>query len=540
VITVNNLSMNFGEQVLFENVSVTFNPGERYALTGPNGCGKSTFLKIVSGDLEPMAGYTQRPRRLGVLRQDQYKFESYRIIDTVMMGNERLWAALSEKEVLLAKADLTDDEGMRLGELEGVIAEEDGYSAESEAAELLDGLGIPEEVHTETMSALTGGNKVRVLLAQALFGKPDALLLDEPTNALDIASIRWLEGFLKEYRGVLVVISHDRQFVNSVATKVADVDYETIIVYNGNYDAMVETKAEARSSLELAQEAKHKKISSLQEFVQRFRAGSRASQVKSRERQIEKEKQEMSLLKRSNIQRPFIRFDQKRPSGRQVLSVSLLSKTFAETTICNNFNLSVMRGDKIAIVGPNGVGKTSLIRMFAGDVKPDAGKIEWGFETQIGYMPQDHSEHIDKSSQQSAHAWLWASEASTDEQEIRSLFGRLLFTKDEPMKPTGVLSGGETVRLLLARLMLTKPNVLLLDEPTNHLDLESIRALTQGLAAYPGTCIFVTHDRQMVSRVASRVIEMSKDGIRELSIQQFEQGEYLTTYKSYRAAQPAL
>ena len=534
MIACNNLSMNFGEQVLFEDVDVVFNPGERYALTGPNGCGKTTFMKIISGDIEPMSGSVQRPRKLGVLRQDQYKYESYRIIDCVLMGNARLWEALAEKEVLLAKSDqLSDEEGMRLGELEGLIAEEDGYGAEAEAAELLEGLGIPEEVHTETMSTLTGGNKVRVLLAQALFGKPDALLLDEPTNALDIASIRWLEGFLKHYTGVLIVISHDRQFVNALATKVADVDYETIIVYNGNYDAMVETKAEARSSLELAHEAKTKRVEALQEFVQRFRAGSRASQVKSRERAIEREKQEMVLLKRSNIQRPFIRFEQKRPSGRQVLLASALTKRFGERTICEGLNLSVMRGDRIAVVGPNGIGKTTLLRMLLEQVAPDRGKIEWGFEAQIGYMPQDHAEQIPKS-EQSAHAWLWASDGASDEQEIRNVFGRLLFTKDEPMKPTTVLSGGETVRLLLARLMLTRPNVLLLDEPTNHLDLESIRALTQGLAQYPGTCIFVTHDRQMVSRVATRVLEMSKDGIRELSPQQFDQGDYLTSYKSFR------
>lgn len=537
MITVSGVSMNFGEQVLFENVAVTFNKGERYALTGPNGSGKSTFMKIVAGDLEPMAGSVQRPKRLSTLRQDHFRYENYRIIDTVMMGNERLWAALSEKEVLLAKPDLTDEEGMRLGELEGVIAEEDGYSAEAEATELLDGLGIPEEVHAETMSTLTGGNKVRVLLAQALFGKPDALLLDEPTNHLDIASIRWLEAFLKDYDGVLVLISHDRQFVNSVATKVADIDYETIILYNGNYDAMVEAKAEARSALELANEAKSKRITALQEFVQRFRAGSRASQVKSREKAIEREKQELALLKRSNIQRPFIRFDLKRPSGRQVLTVSNLTKGYeGHEDLIDGFNLSVMRGDKIAIVGPNGIGKTTLLRMLHGSLKPDQGSVEWGFEAQIGYMPQDHSEMIEKSNQ-TAHAWLWASDAKTDEQEIRSLFGRMLFTKDEPMKPTSVLSGGETVRLLLARLMLTKPNVLLLDEPTNHLDLEAIRALTQGLAAFEGTCVFVTHDRQMVSRVATRVLEMSNSGIRELSPQQFDSGDYLTGYSRYRAQQ---
>ena len=539
MITVNDLSMNFGEQILFENVNVTFNRGERYALTGPNGSGKSTFMKILAGDLEPGAGSVQRPRRLGVLRQDQYRYDSYRIIDVVMMGNERLWHAHSEKEFLMAKADcLSNEEGIRLGELEGIIAEEDGYTAEQEAVELLEGLGIPSDLHTETMSTLTGGNKVRVLLAQALFGKPEALLLDEPTNALDIASIRWLEGFLEDYNGVLIVISHDRQFVNAVATRTADIDYETIIVYNGNYDAMIEAKAEARSNLELANSAKNKRIASLQEFVQRFRAGSRASQVKSREKQLEREKAELVMLKRSNVQRPFIRFEQKRPSGKQVVSVSALTKEFDDTVICRALNLSVVRGDKIAVVGPNGVGKTTLLKMLQGEIKPDGGSIDWGYEANIGYMPQDHGESIAKS-RQSAYDWVREVDTKTDEQDVRSLFGRMLFSKDEPLKPTEVLSGGETVRLLLVRLMLQKPNVLLLDEPTNHLDLESIRALTHGLAQFEGTVIFVTHDRHMVARVASRVLEMSSSGIRELSPDQFERGDYLEQYGRYRGAQAA-
>jgi len=365
-----------------------------------------------------------------------------------------------------------------------------------------------------------------VLLAQALFGKPDALLLDEPTNALDIGSIRWLEQFLLGYTGTLVVISHDRHFLNTVCTKIADIDYETIILYPGNYDDMVETKAEARSSLESANAARQKRVSDLQEFVQRFRAGSRASQVKSREKQLEREKREMSLLKRSNIQRPFIRFEQKRQAGKQVLGVEMLTKKWDDITVCERFNLSVMRGEKVAIVGPNGVGKTSLIKLFHGDIQPDSGKVEWGYETHVGYMPQDHHEAIEKGDM-SAHKWLWQFNSHADEEQLRALFGRLLFTKDEPLKPTKVLSGGETVRLLLAKLMITQSNVLLLDEPTNHLDLEAIRSLTQGLQTFEGTVIFVTHDREMVSRVATRVLEMSKTGIRELSPAQFDQGHFL-------------
>ncbi len=527
MIAVNDVSMNFGPQTLFQDVNVIFQPGERYGLTGPNGAGKSTFMKIVSGDIEPISGHVTRPKRTGILRQDHYQYESVRIIDTVMMGNERLWRAISEKESLLALGDqLTDEQGMQLGELEMVIAEEDGYTAETEAAALLEGLGIDGELHQETLSVLTGGDKVRVLLAQALFGKPEALLLDEPTNALDIGSIRWLENFLMDYVGALVVISHDRHFLNSVTTKIADIDYETIIVYPGNYDDMVEAKAEARSSLESSNAVRQKRVEQLQEFVQRFRSGSRASQVKSREKQLEREKRDMANLKRSNIARPFIRFDQKRQSGKQVIVAEMLEKRFGEQLICERFNLSVMRGDKIAIVGPNGIGKSTLLKMLEGSVKADSGKVEMGYETHVGYMPQDHGEAIEKSDI-SAHKWLWQFNSHADEEQLRALFGRLLFTKDEPLKPTKVLSGGETVRLLLAKLMITQCNVLLLDEPTNHLDLEAIRSLTQGLAAFEGTAVFVTHDREMVSRVATRVIEMSKKGIRELSPAQFDEGLFL-------------
>lgn len=530
MITVNDVSMNFASQMLFQDVNTTFNPGERYGLTGPNGSGKSTFMKILSGDLESMSGHVKRPKKTGILRQDHHMYDSVRIIDVVMMGNQPLWKAMSEKEALLVKGDaLTDEDGMRLAELEMVIAEEDGYTAEAEANSLLEGLGIPEHTQTETLSVLTGGDKVRVLLAQALFGQPDALLLDEPTNALDIGTIRWLEEFLLNYTGTLIVISHDRHFLNAVTTKIADIDYETIIVYPGNYDDMIEAKAEARSSMETTNQARKKRIEDLQGFVQRFRAGSRASQVKSREKQLDREKREMANLKRSNIARPFIRFEQKRQPGKQVLGIEMLKKSFGEDiSICENFNLSVMRGDKIAIVGPNGAGKTTMVKMFQGLVDPDEGKLEWGYETHVGYMPQDHHEVIEKSDM-SAHKWLWQFNEHADEENLRALFGRLLFTKEEPMKPTKVLSGGETVRLLLAKLMIERCNVLLLDEPTNHLDLEAIRSLTHGLKTFEGTAIFVTHDRDMVSRVATRVIEMSDKGVRELSPRDFDEGHFLET-----------
>ncbi|MCH2110270.1 MAG: ATP-binding cassette domain-containing protein, partial [Polyangiaceae bacterium] len=407
MIVVNDVSMNFGPQVLFQDVNVTFQPGERYGLTGPNGAGKSTFMKIIAGDIEGITGHVNRPKKTGILRQDHHLFDSTRIIDVVMMGNQILWKAMAEKEGILAKGDnISDEDGMRLGELEMTIAEEDGYTAEGEATALLEGLGIEDDVHTETLSVLTGGDKVRVLLAQALFGQPEALLLDEPTNALDIGSIRWLEEFLMDYTGTLLVISHDRHFLNAVTTKIADIDYETIIVYPGNYDDMVEAKAEARSSLESHNAARQKRVDDLQDFVQRFRAGSRASQVKSREKQLEREKRDLANLKRSNIARPFIRFEQKRQPGKQVLSVEMISKKFEEAEICERFNLSVMRGDKVAIVGPNGAGKTTLMKMFEGSVTPDSGSVDWGYETHVGYMPQDHGDVIEKSDT-SAHEWLW-------------------------------------------------------------------------------------------------------------------------------------
>ncbi len=536
MLTTNDISMSFGGKVLFDHVSVTFNDGERYGLTGPNGAGKTTFMHILAGELEPGSGHVSHRGRLGVLEQNHALYVNDRILDVVLMGNPALWAALSEKHTLLEKGDdITDDEGMRLGELEGVIAEEDGYTAEAEATALLEGLGVPEKLHGEKLEVLQGGDRVRVLLAKALFGRPDTLLLDEPTNTLDIASIRWLESFLVSYDGALIVISHDRHFLNEVCTKIADIDYETIIVYPGAYDDMVSAKAEARSSLEMANDAKQKKVAKLQEFVQRFRAGSRASQVKSREKQVEREKKAMVDLKRSNIERPFIRFEQERASGKNPLNIINLCKSFDDIEICKGFNLSVMRGDKIALVGRNGIGKTTLLRLMLEQIPRDSGGVEWGYETRIGYMPQEHSELIERTDQ-TARDWLRSFKEEVDEENLRALFGRLLFKKDEPLKPTRVLSGGETVRLLLAKLMLAQPNVLLLDEPTNHLDLEAIRALTEALRVYEGTAIFVSHDRNMVDRVATRILEMTDEGIREISPTAFHEGHFLEKHRTYSAA----
>jgi ATPase subunit of ABC transporter with duplicated ATPase domains len=499
--TITNVSKAYGPKKLFEDVNVAFSPGRRYGLTGPNGAGKTTFMKILSGDEEADAGTVSRPRRLGILRQDHFRYESERVLDVVLMGNNALWAAMKEKDVLLHKPDLTDDDGHRLGDLEGVIAEEDGYVAESAAAELLQGLGIPEASHEGPMKNLTGGLKLRVLLAQALFGKPQGLLLDEPTNNLDIDSIRWLEGFLHEYEGVLITISHDRHFLNSICTHIADIDYETIIQYTGGYDDMVRQKAQLRSRVESEVGEKKKKIAQLQDFVARFHAGTRASQVQSRIKQIDKLRTED--LKRSNIARPFIRFEQKGPSGKQTLALEDISKSFDGRQVIRPFRSLLTRGDRVCVIGRNGVGKSTLVKMIAGALEPDAGRIQWGHQASIGYLPQDHHGTIRKGT--TAFGWLRDINEKLSNEEISGILGRMLFSGEERMKPTDTLSGGETVRLLLSKLMMTQDNVLVLDEPNNHLDLESISALADGLAKYEGTAIIVTHDQELISEVATRL-----------------------------------
>lgn len=489
-IQVENVSKAYGQKKLFEDVSVSFSEGRRYGLTGPNGAGKSTFMKIIAGDIEPDTGQVSRPKRTSVLKQDHYAYEEVRVLDVVIQGNSVLWAALQEKEALLAKPNMTDEDGMRLGELEGVIAEEDGYSAEAEAGELLSGLGIPERLHQRALKEIPGGLKVRTLLAQALFGKPEALLLDEPTNDLDLDSIRWLEKFLSAYEGVLITISHDRHFLNEICTHIADIDYETIIIYTGGYDDMVMQKAQIRGRIEAENAEKRKKIAQLQDFVARFSAGTRASQVQSRKRQLEK--LQLTDLKRSNIERPFIKFEQKRPSGKQTLMIEGISKRWPDVTVCEEFRALVTRGEKVAIIGPNGVGKTTLCKMLVGELKPDEGEIKWGHEASVGYLAQDHRESIPNGT--TVFEYLHSFDPKAYDQDVRGLLGRMLFKGEEGLKPSDALSGGEAVRLILARLMLTKDNVLVLDEPTNHLDLPSIERLQAALCAWPGALLLVTHD----------------------------------------------
>ncbi len=516
MISVSNVTMRYGSKILFEDVSTQFITGRRYGLTGPNGAGKSTFMKVLTGELEAQKGIVVRPRKLGVLKQDQYAYDAYRVIDTVIMGNAPLWAALEERETLYNKAELTDDDGIRLGELEGVVGDENGYEAEADAAVLLQGLDIPNEVHERKMSELQGGQKVRVLLAQALFGEPDALLLDEPTNYLDLESVHWLQDFLLSYRGTLITISHDRHFLNAVCTHIADIDYQTIITYNGGYDDMVMQKVSVRTRIESQNEERTKKIEQLNDFIARFSAGTRSSQVNSRKKEVER--LATTELARSNIQRPFIRFDMLRPSGKHVLEVDAVTKTYETPApdgthgpVFAPFTSTLMRGDKVILMGRNGTGKTTLIKsLLSGfpDVQDNDfvrthGDVKWGHEAQIGYFAQDHKAAIELGT--TVAEWLHGFDSKKSTEEIRGILGQMLFRGEEGTKKTDALSGGEAARLLFCKLMMQKPNILILDEPTNHLDLESINALNQALQKYEGTVLLVTHDQDLIEEVGTRI-----------------------------------
>jgi ATPase subunit of ABC transporter with duplicated ATPase domains len=525
MIIVNELSKSFGSRTLFDNVSAKFTPGNRYGLTGPNGSGKSTFMKILTGEVEPTnRGTVTRPPKVGVLKQDQFAHDNDRIIDTVIMGNRVLWDALKERDALCELATHTDEQMNRLGELEVVIADENGYSAEFEAGVILRGIGLLEDQHEHLVSTLPTDYKFRVLLAQALFGDPQALLLDEPTNHLDLESIHWLEEFLCEYEGALIVISHDRHFLNEVCTHIADIDYDTIIVYPGNYDDMVEHKLQARQSIESENRDKAKKIAQLQEFVARFAAGQRSSQVQSRKKEIARLTPQE--LKRSNIQRPFIRFEELKPTGREVLKVRGLSKGFEGKMLFEDLDLDITRKDKIAIIGSNGVGKTTLLQCLIKEQEPDSGSVKWTDGASWSYYPQDYHDAINPGT--TALDWLTQFMVDEGNQYVRGLLGRMLFSGDESLKATETLSGGEAARLLMARLMMQKNPILVLDEPTNHLDLEAVSALAEGLSLFPGTVFVVTHDRDLVSEVATRILSF-KDG------QLFD---FHGTYDEYLEAHP--
>src|ERR1700744_3653809 len=508
MISVSNVTMRYGSKLLFEDVSVTFHGDRRYGLTGPNGSGKSTFMKVLTGELDAQKGTVVRPKKFGVLKQNQYEFDAFRVIDTVIMGNKALWSALEEREVIYSKPEMTDEDGIRLGELEGIVGEEDGYEAEPNAAILLQGLDIPDELHTRQMSELQGGQKVRVLLAQALFGNPDALFLDEPTNSLDLDSIHWLENFLNRYNGTVITISHDRHFLNSVCTHIADIDYETIITYTGGYDDMVLAKTQIRSRLESQNAQRDKKIAQLNEFIARFSAGTRSSQVTSRKKEVER--LQTTELARSNIQRPYIRFDLIRPSGKHILEFEHLSKSYGDQSVIQDFGAAVMRGEKICLMGRNGLGKTTLLKSLLVNMEQaepgfalDQGTVKWGHEAQIGYFPQDHTGSIEKGI--TVSDWLHQFDPRVTKEDIRGLLGQMLFSGEEGLKKPEALSGGEAARLIFCRLMLQKPNILILDEPTNHLDLEAINALNVAIQRYEGTVLLVTHDHDLIDEVATRI-----------------------------------
>ncbi len=531
VIVLEKVTKRFGPKILFENVTMQFDPEKRYGLTGANGAGKSTLIKMLGGEEDTDQGSITIPGslRLGVLRQNHFEYDEQRIVDAVLMGNKALWEAMQEKDRLLA-GEITDEIGVRLGELEGTIAEENGYVAESESAELLVGLGIPAESHEKRMSTLASGYKLRVLIAQVLFGKPDVLLLDEPTNHLDLESIRWLEQFLVDYRGTLVVISHDRHFLNSVATHIADVDYRTITVYTGDYDDFVAQKYENQQRAGQQAAVTKKKIGELQDFVQRFGShASKSAQAQSRVKQIERLKEDLEAKgpKRSSLVRPFVRFEVQKPSGRDVLRMEGVNKAFPRedgrepNVVFAGVSLNLNRGDRIAVTGPNGVGKSTLLKLMVGayagldlDTRPyaytpDQGEIRWGHDTSVGYFAQDHHESLGRSGAgMNAFQWLYAFDKNAPQETVRGVLGRLLFTGDQALKPVEALSGGECARLLLAKLLLLKHNVLVLDEPTNHLDIESIEGLLDGIRLFQGTVVVVSHDRPFVSEVATRVLEL--------------------------------
>ncbi len=513
LISAANLSIQFGAKPLFENVSVTFGNGNRYGLIGANGSGKSTLMKILAGDLEPSVGNVsvEPDIRVGQLSQDQFAYENYRVLDAVIMGYERLWNIMQERERLYSLPEMSDEEGMHVADLEVEFAELDGYSAESRAGELLESIGIPVEQHQGPMSAVAPGWKLRVLLAQALFSDPDVLLLDEPTNNLDINTIRWLEGFLDTSKSTMVIISHDRHFLNSVCTHMADLDYGKLHVFPGNYDEYMTAATQARERMHADNAKKKVKMAELQAFVSRFSANaSKARQATSRARQLEKIK--LEDIKPSSRVSPFIRFEQAKPLRRIAVEATGISKRFDAEALFENLDLTIEAGSRVAIIGQNGIGKTTLARCLLRHLEVNDGEIKWSENAQVGYFAQDNAAEFETD--MSLFDWItqWQPKGA-DEQLLRGTLGRMLFSRDDSEKSVKVVSGGEQRRLMFGKLILQQPNVLVMDEPTNHLDMESIEALNLALENYPGTLIFISHDRDFVSSLATRVIEMTPDGV---------------------------
>ena len=527
MISVSNLSKQFGDRTLFEGASFQLNSGQRYGLVGANGCGKTTLLNVMSGHMESTEGSVSIPKRLrlGVLRQDQFLYEEQEVLNVALMGNPDLWDAMAEKEKILAAAEGGEAEfdADRFGELEVIVQLYDGYTAEARAATILEGLGLPAEVHRRPLSTLSGGFRLRVLLAQVLASAPDVLLLDEPTNHLDILSIRWLEKFLREFAGPVVVISHDHRFLDQVVTDILDVDYQTVMLYKGNYSFFINAKQEDRDRREKEISSREKEIAHHQKFVDRFKAkASKARQAGSKLKLIEKKSADLTALPGSSRRYPKFRFEPRRPSGKEVLTISGITKAFGENQVLHGVDLEVRRGDRLAIMGPNGIGKSTLLKIVMDDLEADEGEVKWGYETHRGYFAQDHKEDFDDASR-TAEEWLWDFCASRDRGYVRGQMGMMLFSGDEGEKRLEALSGGEAARLIFSRLAIERPNVLILDEPTNHLDLESIEALVHGLKNFDGTLILVSHDRWFVSQLATRVVEIKPDEVRD----------YLGTYEEY-------
>jgi len=515
LISTANITMQFGAKPLFENVSVKFGNGNRYGLIGANGCGKSTFMKILGGDLEPSAGQVMvdQNQRLGKLRQDQFAYEDCSVIDTVIMGHEELWRVKAERDRIYSLAEMSEEDGMAVADLEVQFAEMDGYTADARAGELLLGLDIPLEQHNGPMSAVAPGWKLRVLLAQALFSDPDILLLDEPTNHLDINTIRWLENILVARNSTMIIISHDRHFLNSVCTHMADLDYGELRLFPGNYDEYMTAATQARERM-LSDNAKKKaQIAELQQFVSRFSANaSKAKQATSRARQIDKI--QLEEVKPSSRVSPFIRFEQTKKLHRQAVTLKEFTKGFDGKPLFDRMNLQIEAGERVAIIGPNGIGKTTLMQCMAGAMVPDSGDVKWTDSAQVGYYAQDHGADFEEDMDLTE----WMSQWTTGgEQLVRGTLGRMLFSGDDIGKSVKVISGGEQGRMLFGKLILEKPNVMLMDEPTNHLDMESIEALNLALENYPGTLVFVSHDREFVSSLATRIIELKADGITDFS-----------------------
>ncbi len=524
MISVSNLDKSFGDRTLFTGASFQLNPGERHGLVGANGSGKTTLLNILSGDLEASDGTVSIPKRLrmGVLRQDQFLYEDEEILKVTLMGNPELWDAMIEREALLAKAEEHFD-GDRFSELEETVQRHDGYTAEARAATILEGLGLPANVHRAHLSTLSGGFKLRVLLAQVLASSPDVLLLDEPTNHLDIISIRWLETFLRDFAGPVVVISHDHRFLDNVTTHILDVDYETVLLYHGNYSVFLEAKQSERERREKDIVAREREIAHHQKFVDRFRAkASKARQAQSKVRMIEKKAEALEELPPSSRRYPTFRFEQMRDSGKEVLKIKNIQKAFGDNAVLHGVDLLVNRGDRLAIMGPNGIGKSTLLKIVMDELAPDDGDVVWGYETHPGYFAQDHHEQFE-SPTRTAEEWVWDFCPDKDIGYVRGRMGLILFSGDDGKKRLSALSGGEAARLVFSKLAIERPNVLVLDEPTNHLDLESIEALVEGLRAFPGTLLLVSHDRWFVSQLATRVVEIKSDDI----------VDYLGTYEEY-------